>query len=146
MTATAAMIARVRRMTNEPDGTSDYDDSDIQTVIETYPLIDDRGEEPFTWDTSTEPPTKDTNENWIVTYDLNAAAADIWDEKVAVLAQDYDFAADGARYSRSRPYEQAKAQARYFRSKRAPKTITLEPWPRQEGNEDLFFNINNPRT
>lgn len=145
MTATAAMIARVRRMTNEPSATSDYSDSDIQTVIETYPLIDDRGEEPFTWDTSTSPPTKDANEDWIVTYDLNAAAADIWDEKVAILTQDYDFAADGASYSRSKAYDQAMAQARYFRSKRSPKTITLEPWPRQEGNEDLFFNVNNPR-
>ncbi len=131
-------------MTNEPETTT-YEDSDLSTIIETYPLTDARGEEPFTWDTSTSPPTMDTNEDWIVTYDLNAAAADVWEEKAAPLAQDYNYAADGARYDRSNAYEQAKKQARWFRSKRSANTFELEPAPRQDGNQDLVFNRNDPR-
>ena len=145
MTATAAMVDRVRRMTNEPDTSATYDDDDIETFIETYPLIDARGEEPFTWDTSTQPPTEDANEDWIVTYDLNAAAADIWEEKASILSQDFDFEADGAKYTRSQPYEQAMKQARRYRAKRSMKTITQEAWPKENLNEDLIFNVNDPR-
>lgn len=145
MTATAVMVARVRRTTNEPTTSATYSDEDIRNLIEENPLIDDRGKEPFFWDTSTQPPTKDTNEDWIVTYDLNAAAAEIWSEKAAILSQDYDFKADGADYSRSQAYDQAMKQARYYRGRRSPKTITQEPWPNQGLGDDLVFNINNTR-
>lgn len=129
MAATAAQIARLRRMVGEPDSSTTYTDDDLTTYIEEYPLIDERGEAPYTWDTSTEPPTEDENDDWIATYDLNAAAADIWEEKAAGLAQDYDFKADGASFSRSQAYEQYLKQARYYRSRRAPRTMTqrLEP-------------------
>ena len=90
MTATAAMILSVRRKVAEPTSTT-YSDTAIQTVIESYPLIDQRGEEPYTWDLSTQPPTQDDNEDWIVTYDLNAAAAVIWEEKAAAVSCGYDF-------------------------------------------------------
>lgn len=143
MTATATMIARVRRMVNEPTMAT-YEDADISAIIETYPLIDERGEEPYTWDNSTEPPTKDTNDNWIVTYDLNAAAADIWEEKAASVAQDFDFKADGGGYTRSQVYDQFMKIARHYRSKRSVTTITQEPYPYEEG-ADLLFNVNDPR-
>lgn len=146
MTATAAMIDRVRRMTNEPDTSATYADADIQSVIENYPLIDARGEEPFTYDLSTQPPTEDANEDWIVTYDLNAAAADIWEEKASSLSQDFDFKADGAAYTRSQAYEQTMKQARFFRGKRSPKTITQIPWPREDFTDDLVFNVNDPQS
>ncbi len=132
-------------MTNEPTTSATFSDDDIRDLIEENPLIDDRGEEPFFWDTSTQPPTKDTNEDWIVTYDLNAAAAEVWAEKASVLSQDFDFKADGADYSRSQAYEQAMKQARYYRSRRSPKTITQEPWPNSGLGDDLVFNINDTR-
>ena len=128
MSATAAQIARLRRMVAESDATT-YTDSDLTTYIEAYPLVDERGEEAYTWDTSTEPPTQDDNDNWIPTYDLNAAAADIWEEKAATLAQDFDFSADGASFSRSQAYEQMMRSARYYRSRRSAKTITQRPEP-----------------
>lgn len=143
MTATAAMIARVRRMVNEPETTT-YADADISAIIETYPSLDERGEEPYTWDNSTEPPTKDTNDNWIVTYDLNAAAADIWEEKAASVAQDFDFKADGGGYTRSQVYDQFMKSAKHYRSKRSIATITQEPYPYEEG-ADVLFNVNDPR-
>ncbi len=146
MTATTAMVDRVRRLTNEPSQSSSYSDDSLSTIIGTYPLVDVRGEEPFTWDTSTEPPTQDANENWIVTYDINAAAADVWEEKASTLPQDFDYQADGGSYSRSQVYEQHMKQARYFRSKRSAKTIRQEPWPPNTTDEGLSFNVNNPRS
>lgn len=131
MSATAAQVAQLRRMVNESDDTT-YSDDALETYIETYPLIDERGEQPYTWDTSTQPPTQDENEDWIATYDLHAAAADIWEEKAAVVAGDFNFSADGGNYSRSQVYEQFMKQARYHRSKRSPRTVTLHKWPDED--------------
>ena len=123
MAATADEIMRLRRMTAELT-TSTYYDSVLQAYIEAYPLMDARGEEPFTWNTSTTPPTQDANDDWIPTYDLNAAAAAIWEEKAGQLAPDYDFAADGATLNRSQGFKHAMGQAGYYRSKRAIGTTT----------------------
>ena len=138
MAATAAMIARVRRMSAEPTTTT-YSDSDIKTTIETYPLVDERGEEPYTY-TSDSPPEHDANEDWIPTYDLNAAAADIWEEKAGLLAGGYDFSADGARYDRSKAYEQAMRSARYYRSKRSLRTVAQRPEPSEPTGREWVVN------
>lgn len=129
MTATAEQVAELRRMIAEPDETT-YTDEDLEALIESHPLVDERGELPYTWDTSTQPPTQDDNEDWIPTYDLHAAAADIWQEKAAVVAEDFDFEADGGRYSRSQVYEQFMKQARYHRSRRAPRTLSVVVYPK----------------
>lgn len=127
MTATAAQIAQVRRMVNEPLTTT-YSDLAIQTYIESYPLIDALGQPPYIRST-TAPFTLVANPWWTATYDLNAAAADIWEEKAAILSQDFDFSADGGNYSRSQAYEQAMKQARNFRARRSVGTITMRPEP-----------------
>ena len=142
MTATAAMIAEVRRKIGEPTEVV-YSDLIIQTQIEKYPLIDERGEVPFTYDTSTQPPTQDANEDWIVTYDLNAAAADFMDEKAAAFAADFDFTADGASYKRSQAYIQMKALARTYRSRRSPNVIEQFAWPADDG-PSIAVNVNDP--
>lgn len=136
MAATDEQIAQVRRMTAEPT-TATYSDALIQATIERYPLIDERGEAPYTWETSTTPPTQDPNEDWIATYDLNAAAADIWDEKAAALAANYDFATQGQSFQRSQAFEAAARAARYYRSRRAARTLRLRPEPRVAGDEVL---------
>ena len=77
MSATATMIASVRRMTAEPTATT-YTDTILSAYIEAYPLHDADG---LAFD--------DTN--WTATYDLNAAAAGIWLEKAASVANEsYD--------------------------------------------------------
>jgi hypothetical protein len=114
-------------MVNEPDTTT-YSDATIQSYIETHPLLDERGQEPYTFDTSTEPPTQDTNEDWIATYDLHAAAADIWEEKAAGVADEFDFHADGGVYQQSQKFEMYMKQARRHRAQRGIRTITLIPW------------------
>ena len=138
MSATAAQIAQVRRMVNEPDDTT-YDDDAISVYIEASAAIDERGEIPWTWDTTTEPPTKDENETWIPTYDLNDAASVIWTEKAAVVAVDFDFQADGGNYSRSQVFEQYMKQARYYGARRKAGMITLHKSPKEASvlDEDL---------
>lgn len=127
MTATAAMIRQVRRMIAETTTTT-YSDADIQTVIEQYPLMDENGEEPREPDDDTGLLTENTD--WTATYDLNAAAGDIWAEKGAAVANRNDFSADGGSFSLSQQYQQAMAQARYYRARRAAKSIRLWPTPR----------------
>lgn len=138
MGATAAQIAQVRRMTGLV-GSDDYSDTQIQGYIETYPLMDERGEQPYTWDTSTSPPTQDANEDWISTYDLNAAAADIWDERAADVAQDFDFSADGGSYHRSQVAAQYQQRARYYRSRRVPRTHTNHLYPELGTNRQAVW-------
>jgi hypothetical protein len=122
---TAAQIAQVRRMVNEPLTTT-YTDAIITTYIEAYPLVDENGEAPRVPSTTT-PGEMMANPDWTATYDLHAAGADIWEEKAAVLAVDFDVNADGAALNRSQAFEQAMKQARYCRSRRSPKTITQIP-------------------
>ena len=138
MSATAAQIAQLRRMVNESDDTT-YDDDAITVYIEAHPSIDERGEIPWTWDTLTEPPTKDENENWLPTYDLNAAASAIWMEKATVVAGDFDFSADGGNYSRSQVFQQYAGLARYYGARRKPGTIRLHMYPKESDvlDEDL---------
>ena len=135
MTATAAEVAEIRRIVNEPTETT-YDDDLIEDIIEKYPLTDARGEDPFI-ESQTTPGTLYDNPDWIATYDLNAAAADIWAEKASILSQDYDFQADGGKFSRSQAYDQAMAQSRYYRARRSIGTITQSPRPLLDASEDL---------
>jgi len=128
MAATAAQIAKLRRMVAEPTAGT-YTDDDLAGYIELYPTIDEHGEEPYVWTATALAPERDDNDYWVPTYDLNAAAADVWDEKAAALAADYDFSADGSSYNLSQAYLQAMKQVRHYRARRSMRTITLRPEP-----------------
>lgn len=119
MAATAEQMAQVRRMAAETT-TITYSDTAIKGYIETYPLIDVNGYEPADADGIANP-------DWAPTYDLNAAAADIWDEKASALAAQFDFDADGASFRRSQAYQHAAERARYYRSRRSPRTLVMMP-------------------
>jgi hypothetical protein len=140
MTATAAMILQVRGWANEPDDTT-YDDDAITVFIERYPLIDERGELPYTWDTSDEPPSQDPNDDWIDTYDLHAAAADIWTEKATVVAGDFDFQADGGNYSRNQVYQAFMGLARYHAARRKPGNIRVHKYPAETAGARELINL-----
>ncbi len=135
MAATAEQIQRLRRMVNELTADT-YTDTDLAAYIERYPLLDELGSEPYAWDSSTTPPSQDANEDWIPTYDLNAAAADIWDEKASVVAQDFSFSADGGNYQRNQVYEQYTARAKAYRAKRSAKTFKQFAWPSEAENRN----------
>jgi hypothetical protein len=108
-------------MVAEPTTTT-YSDAMLTAIIEKYPCLDEQGEEPFTLSSAT-PPAHVVNPNWMPTYDLNAAAGDVWQEKAAALTANYDFSADGGNYSRSQAYEMAMKQARYYRARQAWSTV-----------------------
>lgn len=110
MTPTLDQIARVRAMTATT--TADYPDAALISAIARYPLLDADGRKP-------------TDAGWTPTYDLHAAAADVWEEIAARLASQYDFDADGARFARSQTHQHALAQARYHRARRAPMSRTV---------------------
>ena len=112
MTATATMISDLRDYVAEPTTTT-YSDAQLARVIELYPLIDSTGYEP-------------DEDSWTATYDLNAAAANIWGRKASALAAMYDFSADGGKFNRSQLYKQAKEQARYYGSRRMPSSLSVQ--------------------
>ena len=129
MAATAAMAAQLRRMVDEPTETI-YDDDLIDEYIERYPLLDVLGTDPQDVDFSTTPPTISEADEWIPTYDLNAAAADIWEEKAGAVADEFDFKADGGSYSRSQKEEKYLAKSRFHSSRKSAKTIKMWVEPR----------------
>lgn len=134
MAATAAMIAQVRRMCGLAAGDTTYTDAIVTEYIERYPLMDANGLVWFLWDYTTYPPHQDDNTDWVATYDLNAAAADVLDEKAALLMTSFDFNADGASMNLSQKYQQTQALARHYRSRRSASTIKqiIEPRPEDE--------------
>jgi hypothetical protein len=140
MSATADQIARIRRMVHEPT-TDPYTDALIAEYIERYPLLDPRGVNPGYWDTATTPPTFTANDQWIPTYDLYAAAADIMEEKAAQLMANFDFSADGGSFHKSDEYEQHMKQARFYRSRRSSYTIEQVPVPNRRDDRPWIANI-----
>lgn len=143
MAATAAQILEVRRMCALAAGDTTYIDSLLTTYIERYPHLDERGEYPYTYDGSTEPPTQEDNDSWIPTYDLHAAARDVWQEKAADLADKFDANSDGSSLKRSQLYEQAMKQARYHASRMMARTMTAHKWPKENssGNFPWIGNL-----
>ena len=124
-------------MVAEPDHIT-YSDAIIATYIENYPHMDEQGQEPYTLSSDT-PPEQETNDNWIATYDLHAAAADIWEEKASAVAHKYDFSADGGNYSASNQYEQYMKQARYHRARRLPSTARMHKYPNESYGKDASY-------
>lgn len=135
MSATAEQVTQLRRMTAEPTSSPTYADADLQGYIEAHPVMDARGELPYTWDTATTPPTQTANPNWAAAYDLHAAAADVWEEKAAAYAGLFDFKADGSDFSRSQAYEQMMARVRYHRARRATATMRAVQHPKETATD-----------
>lgn len=127
MSASAADIARLRRMAAEPDTSNGYTDAVLSTTIERYPVRDSDGLAP-------------TDTDWTDTYDLNAAAADVWSEKAASIASRFDFSADGATFNRSQAVKQAQAMAIHFRSRRYAKSVPL-PADINDDSEEWIGNL-----
>lgn len=104
MAATVAQVVRLRRMIAEST-TDTYADTELEEWIESYPVADDDGNEPDDID-------------WTTTYDLHAAAAELWAEKAATVAADFSFSADGGNYSRNQVYEQYMKMSRFHSARR----------------------------
>ena len=81
-----------------------YTDDLLSAALTTHPLPDANGYAP-------------TDTAWAGVWDSALAAAQVWEEKAAAFAGDYDFSADGGSYQRSQVYAQMMATARSFRAR-----------------------------
>lgn len=142
MTATEPQIDKVRRMTAERT-LDNYQDAEIAATIEDFPLLDINGNEKYLLSAAV-PPALVVNPDWIPTYDLNAAAAEIWKEKAAEVSRLHDFDADGGSFDRSKIYEQYMANVRYYRSQRVPATTTLKKFPKEVDPRTWIGNLPEP--
>jgi hypothetical protein len=61
--------------------------------------------------------------DWELTIDIYAAAAEVWEEKGAHVALDFDFSGGDASFSRTSTHTHAMRQARYYRNRARAKTI-----------------------
>lgn len=128
---TPAEISQLRRMVAEPS-VEPYTDEILTGYIERYPHMDSFGENPTdVWG--------EANSNWTPSFDLSAAAADIWQEKAGTVAGKFDFSADGGNYSQSQQYEQYMKQCRYFRARRLPSTVRLVKSPEETQNDESWI-------
>lgn len=119
MAATAAQIAQVRRMVAEPTTTT-YSDFQIAAFIERYPILDANGEHPLSWNMAVDPPTQSANSRWVPSYNLNVAAADIWEEKAAAVAAQFDFSADRSSFTQSQLIKNALSMRDLYLNKKIP--------------------------
>jgi hypothetical protein len=119
---TQAQIDELRKMVDEPDPET-YSDDDLTIMVEKYPMIDELGQDPYYYTFLGTVPTKAIMQGWIPTYNLNMAAADVWEHKAAQVAGKYDFSADGGQYSRSQAYNQAMQMAKYYRGRGGATTV-----------------------
>ena len=58
-------------------------------------------------------------------YDLNAAAADVWRAKAANAGKMYDFSSDGQSFRRSQFYQHCTQMAQYYEGLSAPTIISM---------------------
>lgn len=121
-------VVRVRRLVSEPTQTP-YNDDIIRETIALHPLVDRNDREPF----YTCPTT--ISLEWVPTWDLYAAAADIWTEKAAAVACKVDFDADGVDVKRSDLHTHYLAQARFCASRRLATSIALVAQERADKNK-----------
>lgn len=124
-------ITTLRRFIGDTGASPAYTDEQISEVIARYPTVDFDGKEPtrLADDGSSVVP----NEYWLPTYDLHAAAADLWNEMAAGYITQHDFSADGGQYSRSQIYQQMMARSRYHNSRRKGKIIKVKPQSDSQG-------------
>lgn len=115
MAASPEQIAKVRRLTAESDPRGAYSDQAIAEHIEENAL-------PYR-DSATGRVYRPGQIGWVETYDLNAAAADVWDEKAAAAAQKYTVSVDGTVLTGSQVYQQYKDRSLYFRSRSTPVSV-----------------------
>lgn len=115
MTVTASEIKRLRSMINEPTAAT-WTDSDLTTMIEGSACIDVEGSNP-------------TDSDWLPTYDLYKVASDLWLEKAAKFADEFDFSSDGGSYQRSQKHQMMLKQSGYYASRSKGLALMLKQYP-----------------
>jgi hypothetical protein len=117
-TPSLTLIDQLRRMVAEPTQDT-YTDGLLSATLQRYPLPDSNG-------------YISTDTLWAGAWDANAAAADVWEEKAAAFAADFDFAADGGDYKRSQVQANMLQMARMYRGRRSTSALVLTAQPPPE--------------
>jgi hypothetical protein len=137
-----ALIGRLRKMVAEADEAT-YSNGDLEERIKACKLPDRRGENPDylrVWPLNSQPRYA-TNPDWIGTYDLHAAAAEIWAEKAAAIAAcSFDFRTDAGSYDKSQKYDNYIRMANWHKARRMIKPIRMTPENRIEDREGYIIN------
>lgn len=114
-------VVKLRRLTAETGLDSPYTDEDLAEYTA----------ETIVTDMTTRPSgtsVVDTRYTIIpVTFDLNAAAARVWEEKLNALigAGTYDYSADGQSFSLGQLVEQYKNRVAYYTARRRVRSVRL---------------------
>ncbi len=128
-TPALVLIDQLRRMVAEPTQDT-YTDALLGEYLTRYPLPDSAGLAP---DAAL----------WAGRWDVNLAASEIWSEKAAAFAADFDFSADGGNYQRSQVHKQMLDIARSFRSRRQTSVLVLQAQPRPDNAPGLMDWLGN---
>ena len=114
---TAATLKRLRRMTAEPTEAL-YTDEDLCLLLQEFPTAQKVGQNAWTANSSL------VN---VVVWDIHAAAARIWEEKVAILIGQgsYDIDADGQTLHRDQKLQQYRQQLAYHTARRRVRSVKI---------------------
>lgn len=113
----ADLIAWLRRLIAESAQTP-YTDQNLSDLIEASACNDTEGRLP-------------DHDDWVATYDVWAVASDIWMEKSAMIADEYDFSADGGSFNRSQKVQNALKMASYCKSRSKGLSHQLMQYPKE---------------
>lgn len=129
MAATAAQLATLKRYTNE-DGSGDVYTGDLLTsILESYPVSDSDGNEP-------------DESNWTATYDLHAAAAQIWGEKAATLVCKVDSnLPGGGSYRNSQLLDNAVKMEKWHKARARARGIRFTAYPKPTDDRVWVGNL-----
>ena len=111
------VLARLRRMVAEPTEAT-YTDVDLIALIKAFPTAQRVGQNQWVVNSSRID---------VVVWDLHAAAAQIWEEKVAALIGQgaYDITADGQTLHRDQKLQQYRAQVAYHTARRRVRSVKI---------------------
>jgi len=103
-------IKRLRIMVAE-SSESVYTNSDLEDRIEATACTDVNGKDP-------------DDDDWVATYNIFKVASEIFLEKAANVADEFDFNADGGSFNRSQKQQMYLRQASYYESR--SKALSLQ--------------------
>ena len=119
---TPDVVARLRRLIAEPT-TALYSDGDLIACLKQFPTARKLQADTLIVNAN--------NSLSVVVWDVHAAAAQIWEEKIAALIAQgsYDITADGQTLNRDQKLQQYRAQLAYHQARRRVRSVKITAAP-----------------
>ena len=114
---TPDVLRRLRRMTAEPTEAI-YTDTDLIALLQEFPTAHRIGQNQW---------VANSSQLTVTVWDIHAAAARIWEEKVAALIGQgsYDIEADGQTLHRDQKLQQYRVQVAYHTARRRVRSVKI---------------------